>query len=436
MRRGLLSIFVGILAIVQSVSAFSISGKVTAVTGGAAIANAQIVIRGFNGGGGGGNRVTDTAFTDATGSYTFDSLAAGTYSVVVSKTGFIGNTGTANIQAANIVHDIALVAMAPSTSGINGKVTDSTTNVAIAGSRVVLRQATGGQFGGGSVIRDSAFTAVDGSFSFDSIPASTAGTAYSLVTSKAGYTSKTAANIVVAANQTNTVNIVLVKLGAGNLHVFVGKDSLGNAPLFNVALATTLQNGMGAVLPGATDAQGWATFTGITTGNYRVTATLAGFVIKTGQVQVTTNGEDTVKILLARATEINSKSLSGIVRTTGGQAIAGAAFKLQINGQGGATLTTLSSVTGDYAFSGIPQLAQSATIIVSKDGYASDTVQVTLGQTITNLNITLIPTPTSIHAQSIKQNLNKENRQAKIWNAQWNRDGKVLFFSAHGRLVR
>ncbi len=162
--------------VIDSVSGNPISGAVVRLRTGGAV----------------GGTIIDSAITIANGSYSIDSVQAGTYALIAAAAGHVTKTVTGVVVAnAAITRDFALAGL-PAGVSITGTVVDSVSGDPIAGAIVRLR--TGGGLGGGTLV-DSAITIANGSYSIDSVQAGT----YNLVASATGHANKTDAGIVVAA---------------------------------------------------------------------------------------------------------------------------------------------------------------------------------------------------------------------------------------------
>src|SRR5208337_805455 len=164
--------------VMDSVSGNPISGAVVRLrTGGAA-----------------GGTIIDSAITATNGSYSIDSVQAGTYALIAAAAGHVTKTVTGVVVAnAAVTRDFALAGL-PAGVSITGTVVDSVSGDPIAGAIVRLR-TPGGIGGGGGALVDSAITAANGTYSIDSVQAGT----YNLVASATGHANKTDAGIVVAA---------------------------------------------------------------------------------------------------------------------------------------------------------------------------------------------------------------------------------------------
>lgn len=338
----------------------------------------------------GGPTPIDTVVTDGEGRFSFPVVPAATnYIVTASFTGY-ADAGNDNVDVANkdtVAVPLLLKKLPKPNSSVIGKVTDAGSKAAVSGATVILRRRA--TVGGAWTGFDTTTTDTAGNFKFEALAPATLGNPYSILTSKTDYNTATSGNIVVGANQTDTVNVALTKVAKGSMSIFVGLDSTGNPPLAGAEVAASLEVANGAVYTGTTDAKGWANFPSVIAGTYSVSANLAGFVSKVATRAVSADEKDTGYIYLARATAQNSKSLSGLVRDADGKAVAGAKVLFEANGANGITLSATSSATGDYSFSGIPNTVTGGTVTVSKAGFADFSGAVALGSQASFLNVTL-----------------------------------------------
>jgi hypothetical protein len=201
----------------------AIGGTVTNSAGNAAIAGATVILRKKSGTGSTAPKIgIDTMVTSANGKYLFTGVAVATnYSVSVIAYGFNPDEKSQNEVKANDTTTVnfALVKLPAANTRIYGTVRDSASKALLSGAIVILRfGTTSGSGGTGTVIWanvDTITTAADGWFRFDSLSASTGQTPYSLVVSKAGYTTYTSGNITVATGVIDTNNVLLKKSATG-----------------------------------------------------------------------------------------------------------------------------------------------------------------------------------------------------------------------------
>jgi hypothetical protein len=162
-------------------SAGKISGKVTNASGGAALSGATV------------SGALGTKTTDTSGNYSFTNVAAGTYTLTASKTGFLPRSFTVAVASgASVTQNMPIA-----TAGIiAGKVTNSTGG-AISGVSVRIV---------GGVVSTTVTKTTDTSGNFNStwIPVGT----YTVTFSKTGLTSQSK-SATVTAGATTTVSAVM-----------------------------------------------------------------------------------------------------------------------------------------------------------------------------------------------------------------------------------
>jgi len=404
-----------------------------------AIANATVILS--HPAGRGQPTPIDTVTTDGEGRFLFAAVPALTnYIVEASAAGFASSSNlSVNVVAKDTARvPLTLKKLPKPSSAIVGKVTDAASKAAITGAMVVLRKRV--QVGNNLEWQnmDSTLTGTDGAFSFTALAASSLNLPYSLLVSKTDYNPATSANLVVANNNTDTANVALTKIAKGTTHIFVGLDSTGNPALAGAGVAATLQGPPGTVYTGTTDAKGWVTFTDVISGSYSVSASLVGFVSKEIIRAVAPNEQDTGYIYLARATALNAKALSGLIRDASGKAVEGAKVIFQASGNGGITLSTASSATGDYAFGGLPIGTAGGTVTVQKAGYGEFTGSVTLATTATFLNVTLKTATSILHFAGSTQGprLVRNGSEISLQFPAASVAGKVSLFDFRGALIR
>jgi galactose oxidase-like protein/carboxypeptidase family protein/glyoxal oxidase-like protein/Kelch motif protein len=326
----------------------AISGHVSDVTSGNALSGATVS---YSGG---------STTTDASGNYTLNNVAAGSYTVTASLTGYLsrsqsvtvtsGATTTANFQL--------------TTAGIVAGTVKNTNGVALSGTTVTIT-------GGNIATTLNLTTDANGNYNSGWIPIGN----YTVTAAKSGYVSQTQ-SATVSAGVTSTVNFALAAstTTAGAIAGKVTNASTGAG----VSGATVSYSGSSTT----TDTYGNYKLSNVAPGTYAVTAAKSGLGNSTQTVTVTSGTTTTANFKLAA-----SGKIAGTVKNASGVVISGATVTFK----GGVIATTKSvttSSTGTYLSGWIP--VGSYTVTVSKSGFTtqSKSASVTAGTT-TTMNFTM-----------------------------------------------
>jgi hypothetical protein len=246
----------------------SLAGKVTDAANGMAVSGANVKL--FPGG--------ESRSTDAEGNYLFLGLDPGTYSLTVSKNGYLSETLGAVSLAADTPNTVN-VSLHKDTI-LKGRVTDASTSVPLSGATVKLSP-------GGATQVTNAY----GNYAFPGLAAGT----YSLTASKAGYTSKTVNNVAVAAGTTKQINIPL------NINPF-GRIT---GKVVNAMTGAAISGVTVKIIPGGatrtTAADGSFTFGKLTPGSYTLKAAKTGFISYSLSCNVTAGSSTSVQAPLPPA---------------------------------------------------------------------------------------------------------------------------------------
>jgi len=296
----------------------SISGTVFDAGDTSAISGASVVLsRGLIQG-----QVLDTAQTDANGKFSFDSLDTGRrdrYTLVASFANF-DTTWVTAIRLNNTPDDTVTIyllaadtSQPPDTSaetgGFVGTVTDSATDSAIAGVKVVLSEGAGFR---GAVL-DSAVTDNSGKYSFSNIAISQR-INYSISFSKSGYQPNSATRLILTTvGQIDTVDTKLAAMDISNSWVVYGKvtaDSAGGTGVSGATVEISRQFGLEVRFSGTTNSDGNFSILVENTGmRYQVTAALAGYLGADTSLQVSSDSTE-VNLVLVTDTSSNGIELS------------------------------------------------------------------------------------------------------------------------------
>ncbi len=404
----------------------SISGTVTAATGGAGIVGAVVRLRQAG-------AVIDSAITITGGAYTLDSVRAGTYTLNVTASGYVAQTtGNIMVGATAVTRNFQMVVQ-PAGVPILGTVTDADDQSAIGGAILLLRQA-------GATV-DSVVTSDAGDYSFDSVQAGM----YTINISATGYTSQTTGNITVATTAL-TRNFQLVATPTGNLYVLVRTSATGNAPIVGATVAATPTTVGAPTLTGTTGANGYIGFPGCVAGIYNVTSSAAGYTANTVRHTVPATVKDTLVITLT-ASAAGTKVLKGVVTDTATNAkLAHVEVVLTITGGGTGTLTFFDSTdaNGNYTIVGIPVTSVRGAVVATRTGYDTHTdARVTLGTAgtadSTTLNIAMTNGATPVNPVSlVKRSIGKPSfsfSKGFLRLRNFSDPGVAKVYSLNGRLL-
>jgi len=269
--------------------------------------------------------------TKADGVFTFDSLAAGTYSLGVSAPLYNGRT--VNTAVASSGTDTANVKLLKIVYGsIYGIIADSATGTPIAGAIVT----TGGNR------RDT--TKADGVFAFASL---TLGT-YSLGVSAPYYNGRTV-NTTVATSGTDTANVKLLKIVYGSVSGTIS-DSITSGTFVSNAIVTIRANNNSPARIDTTGSDGKYSFDSVAVGTYTVSVASKVYNSKTATANVTTSAAVTVDFALIKTL---FGSVVGIVTdSTSGIGLKSATITVRSGGTVIKTGTT--DADGKYTLDSIP----------------------------------------------------------------------------------
>lgn len=336
---------------------------------GAPIAGATVVLtRGF---GGTGGAQPDTLKTDAQGKYSFDSVAAATYTVRVTMTGYQPGNDNVSVPAGDTaISDFELMPL-NAVGSVGGKVTKASDGSAVANAQVILSRGGGGQ--GGGMRPDTVQSDAQGVYSFDSVGVQTN---YVVTVKATGFQTAINQNVDVGLDIKTAADFALVAAGADTTHGSISgtvtdaaHKALANA---RVILARTGGAGGGQqatpVDTVQTDAQGKFTFPSVTEGNnYRLTVSLTGYQTATdANVDVVAGQSAVANFALA--------SSSGIGMLAGSQpgmrlrALGAGRILLELPASSASGRVILYDAAGQRAFEGLLPAGATSMEIPSRGG--------------------------------------------------------------------
>ena len=182
MKRFLYSVSILFLFSI-SLIAGSLGGTVTDSESGDPLSGATVIVSsGF-----GGSATRDTMTTGTDGTYLFESLTEGIYTVTVSLSGYETFTRrNVTVGEDEVTVDVELDAIAPATGVISGTVTDSESGDPLSGAIVVISSGFGV-----TAVLDTVKTGADGTFSVGQLQAGN----YRVTISAEGYRAFTQRNV-------------------------------------------------------------------------------------------------------------------------------------------------------------------------------------------------------------------------------------------------
>jgi len=359
------------LFLVSSSIRATVSGTVTDSAGGTPLAGAKILLRIGTGAYG---AARDSVVTGASGTFSFDTVPAGSFTLATSDSGYNSKNVTGNIT--NATPPAVSIQLVKITYGsITGTVTDSVAGTAVAGAKVYLRTTGGGGGGGGGTILDSATTATDGSYTIANVQS---GIARTLRAQDSGYVTKNT-TVTVVGTAALTANIQLVKILYGSITGTVTDSAAGTGIAgAKVYLRATGGGGGGTILDSATTAtDGSYTVANVQSGIARsLSAQATGYTTKTSTVTVVGTAALTANFQLIA---IVYGSITGTVTdSAAGTGISGVKVYLRATGGGGTLLDSATTATdGSYTIAHV-QSAMARSLSAQATGYTTKTSTVTV----------------------------------------------------------
>ncbi len=382
------SLLMSIIALcVFAVQAATLSGTVkVGDSTGAVIANAVVTLRAT---GGGGQTLADT--TNASGAFSFANVPVGTYRLVAAKTGYlVANSTTVQITGATATYtqNLFLVAIGPAVLGkITGTVMDSVAGTAatpLSGAKVILSSGFGA-----TATRDTATTAANGTYTFDSVALGT----YTLTASAANHSGQTATTTIINATA-RVVNFKLIGVQTASITGTV-TDSATTTAIVGAKVYVLTRGGVATIVDSAVTAAGGAfTFSVPSNTNYTVRASASAYV--TSNMNVTLTGT-TGQALTFKLVKIAMASITGTVTDSTASGVAPVAnAKVYLRTTGGTILDSATTpAAGTYTFTNVPS-GVSYTVRATAAGYVTGNINVNVtGTSAVTVNIRLVKTPSA-----------------------------------------
>lgn len=296
-------------------------------------------------GGWGGVADTSLAYLALAGSNSDTSLQALVTTHLLSRQAANGSWGDDPYTTALALRALtARPALSSTSGGISGRIIDSASGLAIANATVVVDTVPGTQ----------ALTDAAGRFSFTGLPPGS----YTVQVSAAGYASRTLQFSLPPATTAELGNVLLAKPNTVATIEGIAKDGASGLPLDGVTIALASGGGMAI-----TQADGSYQMTGVAPGDFRVTASKAGYGSVAAEGSAAAGSVLVFSpVMLAQAT---TGSISGrIVDGASGLPLAGARVSITA-----ATLAVLTGADGRFSLAGVN--AGVAVIDISFAGYSS-----------------------------------------------------------------
>jgi hypothetical protein len=328
-----------VLTFASAVQTYSLSGTITGPGG----SGATVVLTGA---------ASATTTADVTGAFAFPGLNNGSYTIAVSKTGFIYTPASQPVTINNANAVVSVSSVAP-TFSITGRITGT-------GASGATVTATG-------TATASTTTNSSGNYTLTGLPAGT----YTITPVKTGFAYTPASTVVTITTANGTANFT-------SAQAFTLSGTITGVGASGATVKLT-----GSTTATVTTAAGGAfSFPGLVNGTYTVAVSEAGFVYTPASQSVTINGANRNLTITSAA---QTYSITG---TLTGAGASGATITLS----GTKAATTTSSTSGTYTLSTLP--AGTYTVTPSKSGYvftpASQSVTITTANVTANFSSTQV----------------------------------------------
>jgi hypothetical protein len=320
----------------------TIKGKITTAADQAAIAHALIILNlNFTS----AVKFVDSASTNESGDYTFDSIPAGanisgTYQVWAFANGFSsqGCSAFKIDSGSTVTQNMALGAVVLPNSSICGTVTDSVSLNAIAGAQVTLRIHINSAW----LSLDSVMTAANGSYSFKGLDTAE----YSLVVKKTAFRTSTSPSFAIVKNSsTVTQNIALVSPNSIIKGTVIDSASSNAIAGAQVILRMHTSSVWISIDSAVAEANGAYIFNKLDVGEYGVAVTMADYRSFTSPSILIHTSHDTM-VVTALLSAVPKGTLCVFVGDSRDSAIISASVSAVEKLSGGQTGQTYSGITG------------------------------------------------------------------------------------------
>jgi hypothetical protein len=282
---------------------------------------------------------TAIAFTAADGSFAFDSVAPGKYTLEARRPGYLAVTTAVTIAAPTTkVDPITLAPEAAANGAIAGVATRGGASSGNAGISVALLGTSW-----------SASTADDGSFRIDGIAPGT----YSARVSIAGLAPAVVANVDVTAGQTTALEAIDLEPPADSA-TLRGRVTRGGLATGNGGISVYLE---GATLLAVSDDSGAFQLSGVAPGTYTLAASTPGYALAEAHGVAVAAGQTTqvAEIDLAPGGVGGGDAVGAVAGFAGPiGATDSSGVSVTLSGGNGFSVTSLTDPTGAYSFTNVP----------------------------------------------------------------------------------
>lgn len=364
-----------------------------------------------------GAQVSYETTTNASGSFSFSSVQAATYTLAATKAGYTTSSESITLTDGQQMtgKNILLSPVVAATATLSGSVLDAASRVPIQNVSVQLKI--------GNQISYQTQSNSSGAYNFSSVQAGS----YTLVASKSGY-GNSSENLSISSGQNITGKEILLTANIlpGSLSGTVVETNSG-LPIQNAIVQ--LKVGSQVRYETTTNTSGSYSIANIDPATYTLAASKTGYSPSSENLDVS-SGQSITGREIRLTSNILPGSLSGtVVETNSTVPIPNAVVQLKIGSQVRYEATTNAS--GNYSIAAIDPAAY--TLVASKTGYSSWSENLNLGsgQQITNKSLNLTPV---MNGASVSGHIATSGSNAPIENAtiQLKSGGQVKYQTTTG----
>ncbi|RLQ93334.1 carboxypeptidase regulatory-like domain-containing protein [Falsibacillus albus] len=304
--------------------------------------------------------IVQSAFTNENGDYMLPNLPTGSFTVVISATGY-ASAAIPVILAPNTTTTVN-ASLLDTPAQIQGQVTDQMTMNPIQNALVQVYSISGG------ALAASQYTDDFGQYNITTLKEGQ----YQVVISASGYTSFLQ-NVSLSSGGSETIDAALQPEGS----IITGKVlSSGNGEaIFGALVQVFLEGTTVPVDSDISDNDGTYTIIGLPPGTYTIVSSAPGFGQQTFNLSITDGETRSLNISLQPSLSSISGTVTDSVTTSG---IEGAAVRLVVLGTGIIISTVYSDQIGAYLIDNIHP--GSYQLVFNAPGYSTEAVPVTLNQ--------------------------------------------------------